>query len=356
MHCTYCFDSCCQYGVDVDGTDRRAPRGGRTPSSRRSRGVPRPLVHRRVDRRPRSSRAAARPARASRTAPASSATARAAAASSTRSPSRRGIDYHELKPMVSTSFPLTFDYGLLHPSNEIEDRSLQCYGDGPTLYRGRTGRDRAGTSGRSLVAELDASTPWKASGAGTCGDPPPQSRLRGPLPKDIPHGPRHRRRLPRARGQPFRPGRPGLPARPPAHEGRGAARQSKNKAAVTALREIAAGKVHYDRPSHDAVEEYIEELNKREFGAELTGTSARDRELEAGSLAHYEDPAYYTATYARRIEDVAFYVGLAQRVGRAGARVRRGQRAHRAAHRAPRDRGRRGRPLGADAARPARSA
>jgi SAM-dependent methyltransferase len=39
----------------------------------------------------------------------------------------------------------------------------------------------------------------------------------------------------------------------------------------------------------------------------------RDAELEAGSLAHYEDPAYYTATYARRIEDVAFYVGLARR-------------------------------------------
>lgn len=33
---------------------------------------------------------------------------------------------------------------------------------------------------------------------------------------------------------------------------------SKNKAAVTALREIAAGKVHYDRPSHDAVSEWIE--------------------------------------------------------------------------------------------------
>jgi DNA-directed RNA polymerase subunit omega len=43
--------------------------------------------------------------------------------------------------------------------------------------------------------------------------------------------------------------------------------QSKNRAAVTALREIAAGKVHYDRPSHDAVVVYIEELNKREFGS-----------------------------------------------------------------------------------------
>jgi SAM-dependent methyltransferase len=38
-----------------------------------------------------------------------------------------------------------------------------------------------------------------------------------------------------------------------------------------------------------------------------------DRELEAGSVAHYEDPAYYTATYARRIDDVAYYVALARR-------------------------------------------
>ncbi len=33
---------------------------------------------------------------------------------------------------------------------------------------------------------------------------------------------------------------------------------SKNKPAVTALREIAAGKVHFDRPTHGAVEEWIE--------------------------------------------------------------------------------------------------
>ncbi len=33
---------------------------------------------------------------------------------------------------------------------------------------------------------------------------------------------------------------------------------SKNKAAVTALREIAAGKVHYDRPSNDVVQEWID--------------------------------------------------------------------------------------------------
>jgi DNA-directed RNA polymerase subunit omega len=49
-------------------------------------------------------------------------------------------------------------------------------------------------------------------------------------------------------------------------KGAGALVQSKNKSAVTALREIAAGKVHYDRPSHDAVEVYLEEINRREFG------------------------------------------------------------------------------------------
>ncbi len=46
-----------------------------------------------------------------------------------------------------------------------------------------------------------------------------------------------------------------------------------------------------------------------------SGRSPRDRELEAGSLAHYEDPAYYTATYDGRIDDVAYYVALAQRAG-----------------------------------------
>jgi SAM-dependent methyltransferase len=41
------------------------------------------------------------------------------------------------------------------------------------------------------------------------------------------------------------------------------------------------------------------------------GRARPDRELLAGSLAHYEDPAYYTATYARRQDDVEFYVALA---------------------------------------------
>jgi DNA-directed RNA polymerase subunit omega len=40
--------------------------------------------------------------------------------------------------------------------------------------------------------------------------------------------------------------------------------QAKNKASVTALREIAAGKVHYHRASAEVVQEYIEELEARQ--------------------------------------------------------------------------------------------
>lgn len=41
----------------------------------------------------------------------------------------------------------------------------------------------------------------------------------------------------------------------------------------------------------------------------------RDRELEAGTSAHYEDPAYYTKTYRGRVEDVRYYVDLAETQG-----------------------------------------
>src|SRR4051794_3861168 len=43
-----------------------------------------------------------------------------------------------------------------------------------------------------------------------------------------------------------------------------------------------------------------------------------DRELDAGSRAHYDDPGYYTSTYRRRIDDVQFYVTLAEKSGGPG--------------------------------------
>lgn len=43
--------------------------------------------------------------------------------------------------------------------------------------------------------------------------------------------------------------------------------------------------------------------------------SKRDRALEAGSAAHYEDPAYYTKTYKNRTDDVRYYTDLAVESG-----------------------------------------
>jgi DNA-directed RNA polymerase subunit omega len=42
--------------------------------------------------------------------------------------------------------------------------------------------------------------------------------------------------------------------------------QSKNKPSVTALREIAAGKVHYHRDTSEVVAEYISEVEARYNG------------------------------------------------------------------------------------------
>jgi SAM-dependent methyltransferase len=53
----------------------------------------------------------------------------------------------------------------------------------------------------------------------------------------------------------------------------------------------------------------------RRTPAWATPQPGRDRELEAGARAHYDDPAYYTSTYRTRDADVLFYVELARRVG-----------------------------------------
>ena len=67
----------------------------------------------------------------------------------------KGIDYHDLKPLVSTLFPATFDYGVLGASNEVHDKSLVCSGDGQTVYEG-TRAELAYYFGPDFVAELDA--------------------------------------------------------------------------------------------------------------------------------------------------------------------------------------------------------
>jgi hypothetical protein len=66
-----------------------------------------------------------------------------------------GLDYRQLKPMVSTLFPLTFENGALVPSNEVLEGSLVCASEGDSLYDGA--RDELiWLFGQELVTELDS--------------------------------------------------------------------------------------------------------------------------------------------------------------------------------------------------------
>ena len=154
MACTFCGDSCCQHGVDVsvverdrilavadllearlgisrdewfvDGaeTDADFPGGAAT----RTRVVNGACVFR-----PAHARGCALHAHAL----------------------ERGEDYHDLKPMVSTLFPVTFGDGTLWCSEELVDASLVCAGEGPTAYD-MARAELAFYFGPALVAELDA--------------------------------------------------------------------------------------------------------------------------------------------------------------------------------------------------------
>jgi hypothetical protein len=66
----------------------------------------------------------------------------------------RGLDYHVYKPFVCFLFGVTFEYGNLVPSNEIRDKSLACYGEGPTVFE--AARDEiSALFGPELVAALE---------------------------------------------------------------------------------------------------------------------------------------------------------------------------------------------------------
>lgn len=47
----------------------------------------------------------------------------------------RGEDYHDLKPMISALFPLTFEGNSLTISEELDEGTLVCGGDGPTAFQ-----------------------------------------------------------------------------------------------------------------------------------------------------------------------------------------------------------------------------
>ena len=154
MQCNYCHDSCCAYGVDIDA-ENVARIEARADDIARFTGIPAARFWTgdwTVD-------AEVPGGKATRTAVTDGACVfrnRKGRGCTLHSYAiERGIDYHLLKPMVSSLFPVTWDEGLLHPSTEIVDRTLQCIDDGPTLYTG-VREEIDWYFGRPLVAELDA--------------------------------------------------------------------------------------------------------------------------------------------------------------------------------------------------------
>jgi hypothetical protein len=154
MACTFCNDACCSYGVDVDA-ENVARILARADAIESFVGVPRErwFNGQWTDDREfpggkntRTSVVDGRCVFLSRRGRGCSLHAYSVSA---------GIDYHELKPMVSSLFPIAFDDGLLHPSDEVEDGELVCLDRGPTLYRGARG-ELGYYFGDALVASLDA--------------------------------------------------------------------------------------------------------------------------------------------------------------------------------------------------------
>ena len=74
----------------------------------------------------------------------------------------RGEDYHAIKPMVSSLFPLTFGEGVLFCSEELKDGSLVCAGEGPTAYE-MARAELAFYFGDGMISELDAMAQSSAS-------------------------------------------------------------------------------------------------------------------------------------------------------------------------------------------------
>lgn len=153
MQCTFCHDVCCQYGVDVDlenVTRLRAHADGLeaftgVPRERwfTDEGQPDPeypgggFTRTQIDEGGCVFR---------------SRTARGCMIHSYAL--ERGIDYHELKPMISVLFPITYSGDTLYPSTEIEDASLICIDQGPTLYEAIRDELRY-YFGDGLVEDLD---------------------------------------------------------------------------------------------------------------------------------------------------------------------------------------------------------
>lgn len=154
LQCTFCHDACCQHGVDVSAVERDRILAHADALE--------PLVGR---------------PRAEWFRPCLVADADFAGGAATRTTVvgggcvflqrgargctlhayaiAHGEDYHDVKPMVSALFPVTFGDGMLLCSEELTDGSLVCAGDGPTAYD-MARAELAFYFGAEMVDELDA--------------------------------------------------------------------------------------------------------------------------------------------------------------------------------------------------------
>jgi Fe-S-cluster containining protein len=93
----------------------------------------------------------------------------------------KGIDYHDIKPVYCSLFPLTVDSSYLVPSVECDEKSLVCVDHGTTLYRGS--RDELlYYFGQELVDELDALEKKARSGEVSTAPPVEFAHLHKALP------------------------------------------------------------------------------------------------------------------------------------------------------------------------------
>ena len=153
MACTFCHDWCCSHGVDVDLVHLRALQA-HGPALQAFTGIPESRWFQ-----TKVSRDHEMPGGGSVR------TRVVEGACVFRDPTgrgcrvhayciERGIDYHELKPMVDCLFPLTFSQGTLTTATEVDDHTLVCLDTGPTLYRGLRG-ELEYYFGPELVGTLD---------------------------------------------------------------------------------------------------------------------------------------------------------------------------------------------------------
>lgn len=152
--CSFCNDACCEHGVDVSLIERDHILE-RADELERRLGVPRdrwftPIVTTDEDF---PGGASTRTAVVNGTCVFRLTGARGCALHAFAL--ERGEDYHAIKPMVSTLFPVTFGGGALLCSEELADESLVCAGEGPTAYQMARAELRH-YFGDELVAELDA--------------------------------------------------------------------------------------------------------------------------------------------------------------------------------------------------------